>query len=214
MCSTWWRAVLREITRRSAISAWVSPSATSLNTSISRGVSPAGSCGGRRHVVLPRIGRRRPRPHRAGPRLPRLEGAPPPRRRGTQAGAVVAPPGFGMRRPPPEFGLPASSRFRRSHAGSPNRPAARDARLRAHPTGRGIGQGEDALAQVRVKPNPFELRGRQRAGLVPDRVRDAEAAQIVHEAGATDRVHSSAGNPYSRAAAAASSATPRECPRV
>ena len=40
---------------------------------------------------------------------------------------------------------------------------------------------EDALGGVRVQPDLLPLRGRQRAGLVPDPVRDAHPAEVVHE---------------------------------
>ena len=53
----------------------------------------------------------------------------------------------------------------------------------------------------------------ERAGLLPDRVRDADAAEVVRERGAPQEVTESAGRPMRHAAASASSATPVECSR-
>src|SRR5262249_42344865 len=45
-----------------------------------------------------------------------------------------------------------------------------------------------ALGQVRVEADTLPFTGPERAGLVPDRIRDAEAAQVVDEPGPTQRL--------------------------
>ena len=63
-------------------------------------------------------------------------------------------------------------------------------------------EGEHALAQVRMQADPLHLRRRERPPLVPDRVRDPEAAEVVHQPGPADRaVASSSGSPEIVAAA-------------
>ena len=68
------------------------------------------------------------------------------------------------------------------------------------------------LGEVRVHPHPFPFAGAERSGLVPDRVRDAEPAETVHEAGPAQRRHLVVGSPRSAPAAAASSATRARVP--
>src|SRR5215210_5844853 len=48
----------------------------------------------------------------------------------------------------------------------------------------GFGLVEHALGDVGMHAHALPLAGTERAGLVPDRVRHAEAAEAVHEAGA------------------------------
>ena len=48
---------------------------------------------------------------------------------------------------------------------------------------------EHALGQVRVEADALPLAGSERAGLVPDRVRDAEPPEVVDEPGAAQRAH-------------------------
>ncbi len=52
---------------------------------------------------------------------------------------------------------------------------------------------EHALGQVGVEPDALPLAGAERAGLVPDRVRDAEPAEVVDEPRATKRADLAAG---------------------
>ena len=51
------------------------------------------------------------------------------------------------------------------------------------------------LGEIRVEPQPLPFAGAQGAALVPDRVRDPEAAEVVDEAGTPKRPHVRVGQP-------------------
>ena len=46
---------------------------------------------------------------------------------------------------------------------------------------------EHPLGEIRMHAHPLPLARSERPALVPDRVRDAEPAEVVHEAGAPER---------------------------
>ena len=48
---------------------------------------------------------------------------------------------------------------------------------------------QHALGEVRLHAHAFPLAGAERPGLVPDRIGDAEPAEVVHQAGAAQRAH-------------------------
>ena len=88
----------------------------------------------------------------------------------------------------------------REHARAEREPVARDASVVARAVGALVvapgevceggeerGAGEDALAEVAVEAYPLPLLGGERAGVVPDPARDADAADVVHEPRPTDR---------------------------
>ena len=213
----WLRDRLRrdhEPRRRSPCS--TGPRASSRSTSTSRAVSPAGP------VAAPR--RRGGRRRRAPPRRRRRRGG----RRVTSARSSAAASsarargavrprlahrlvGVGRAEDPRRR---ARSRRRRARAGSPSRRGARGAARRSRPSGasasdwRSIRSVRYGCSRTRShSPAPSG------AGLVPDRVRDAEPAEAVHQPGAAQRAQLSSGGSPSRApAAAASSATARAWP--
>ena len=81
--------------------------------------------------------------------------------------------------------------------------------------GERVGLLEHPLGVVRVQADPFPLAGAERAGLVPDRVGDAQPAELVHEPGAMQRPRPRRSPRLRwRPAAAASSATAVECPSM
>ena len=57
------------------------------------------------------------------------------------------------------------------------------------------GAAEHLLGEHRVELYAVELRPRERAGLVPDRVRHCARAEVVHECGAAERVRVLLGEP-------------------
>ena len=209
MCSTWLPTVFGEITSRSAISLFDSPRASSLSTSTSRGVSPAGPS------------RRRGTRWPAAPARPR-----PPRRRGGRP----APRRAARRRRPPPSARPVRARLAHRLVGVGR---AEDARglgdRRARQAARVAGAVEalavldgdrrerrerlrlaqHPLGQVRLQPDALPLAGAQRAALVPDRVRDPKPPEVVDEPGAPQRADLRLGRPSRSPPRAARSATAR-----
>ena len=71
---------------------------------------------------------------------------------------------------------------RGTRGGSRSRRAARGACRRSEPSERGVAErGQHALGEVGVEASLFPLGGRQRPVLLPHRVRDAGAADVVEE---------------------------------
>ncbi len=62
-----------------------------------------------------------------------------------------------------------------------------------------LGLVQHALGQVGMHPHPLPLAGAERPGLVPDRVRDSQPAEVVDEPRATQRARLALGQPELRA---------------
>ena len=72
-----------------------------------------------------------------------------------------------------------------------------------------LGLAKHPLSQVGVQSHPFPFARTERTALVPDRVRHAEPAQTVHQAGAPDRADLRLGERGRLGGVAARSATAR-----
>ncbi len=70
--------------------------------------------------------------------------------------------------------------------GSPSRPAAHDAAPRSAPAGLAPVRRRACAGSGRVQPYPFGFGVAERARLVPDRVRHAEPAEVMDQAGPAD----------------------------
>ena len=86
-------------------------------------------------------------------------------------------------------GRAGDRRRRRARAGSRSRRGARGAGPRSRQRRERRRLAQHALGQVRVQPHALPLAGAERPALVPDRVRDPEPAEVVHEPGAAQRPH-------------------------
>ena len=106
------------------------------------------------------------------------------RRRG-EGGARASP---GRRRRRRGSARRARWRRRRARAGSPSRRARSRCCTAIAPSGaERLGLVQHAIGQVGMQAHALPLAGAERAALVPDRVRDPETAEVVHEPGAAQR---------------------------
>ena len=199
MCSTWLATVLGEITSASAIFRLERPRASSFRTSTSRSVRPAGP------------------PRRRGTRWPAAPStastASASRRAGLDLGAQLGRRLAGRQRRPVGarlahglVGVGGAEDPGRARDGGA-RQAARVARAvqalavlhgdRAQRR-QGLGLVQHALGDVGVHAHPLPFAGAQRAGLVPDRVRDPQPPEVVHVARAPQRPHLALAQPELR----------------
>ena len=216
MCSTWLAAVFGETTRRRAICLFEWPRASSRRTSTSRAVSPAGhgATGGRAVTRRRQHGVGRVPVQAAGADLGR-------------AGRRAACTGSSGRPVRPRFGHRVIDvRGREQPVGRRERGRGQPARV-AGPVEPFVVSGRRSpgwppsaaiSASIRsVRYGCSRTRSRlglgQRAGLVPDRVGDAEPAEVVEQSppGAASRRRPS-DSPADPGGLAARLATPREWP--
>jgi len=80
--------------------------------------------------------------------------------------------------------------------------------------GERLGLVEHALGHVGMHAHALPLAGAERAGLVPDRVRHAEATEVVHEAGAAHGADLALAERQLRRGLRGQAAMARECPSV
>ena len=149
-----------------------------------RSVRPATRGGGRPYVPLRRE-RLRPPPRRAAPLSASAAelrgGLLRTQRRPVRTRLAHRPVGVDGSEDPRRKRItpPASPRV-----GTPSHRAGSRCWTTMAPSGAKRGQlVKHALGQIRVHPDPFPLAGAQRTGLVPDRVRHTQPAEVVHDSG-------------------------------
>ncbi len=178
--------------RAAARSAWFDrPRATSLSTSTSRAVRPAGPSRrrGTRWPAAPRDGLDRvgvePAGHDLGPQLGGGLGG---RARRTVRAAARASPDRRRRRRGPAPGARSPRPLSPRGYPEPSRRSRCCDRDRAQRRER-LGLLEHALGQVGVQAHPLPFAGAERPRLVPDRVRDPQPAEVVNQPGTAQRAH-------------------------
>ena len=153
------------------------PRASSLSTSTSRWVSPAGPSRRRatRWPAAPSTASTASASRR--PALTSERSSPAASCGGGQRGRVAAPASPGRRRRRRGSAPGARSPRRTARAGSRSRRAARGAARRPDRAAQRLGLVKHPFGDVGMQANPFPFAGAERPGLVPDRVRDARAGR-------------------------------------